>query len=177
VLNEMDRIAAMAAKRRLAQLGSRWAVHIDPEELEEEAPLYNILPYGLIPTEVPYQQVVALLEKTSPKKKSEEQEEPLPSKRLSLNKKIIIKPRLVDLEDDGNFDENEPGPSNRAMGFIPISQDTEEEKKEAHDEEEIVENSQEKLVECPICSLKFEQSKIEVCENPIFIFKEYMSKT
>lgn len=166
----MEEIAAIAAKKKLTQMGRQWSSHSNPEDEDRDAPDYIVLPYGLKPREVPYQQVVSFIEKNNPKQSpGREDEAKKITEESSTPKKIFIKPRVVDLENEA-FDENAPGPSSRLPNFGNFRQSlskeairniVEEEEKPATDHSDEEDN----LVDCPLCFQKFDKSKIEVI-NP-----------
>lgn len=169
VLREMEDIAAMAAKRRLALMGRQWTVYSNPNEMDLDVPDYEILPYGLKPKEVPYQQVVSFIEKNNPKQSPDRDVETRKiSEDSSSPKKILIKPRVVDLENEA-FDENVPGPSSRLPAFgsfnrLSNSQETPRETLPAEEKQAVSDHSDEddNYVDCPLCFKKFEKTKIEV---------------
>jgi hypothetical protein len=176
VLREMEDIAAMAAKRRLALMGRQWMVFSNPDEMDLDVPDYDILPYGLKPKEVPYQQVVSFIEKNNPKQSpGRDVETRKITEESTTPKKILIKPRVVDLENEA-FDENAPGPSSRLPQFgsftrqsnsqeMPRETVLAEEKQEASDHSAEDDN----FVDCPLCFNKFEKTKIEVINSDIFL--------
>jgi hypothetical protein len=170
VLREMEEIAAMAAKKRLALMGRQWVAYSNPDDLDLDVPDYEILPYGLRPKEVPYQQVVSFIEKNNPKQSPGRDVETRKITEESVTpKKILIKPRVVDLENEA-FDENAPGPSSRLPKFGSLRQTDSQLSQEMPREPVQAEQApasdhsddEDNFVDCPLCFKKFEKSKIEV---------------
>jgi hypothetical protein len=173
VLREMEEIAAMAAKRRLALMGRQWVAYSDPDEMDLDVPDYEILPYGLKPKEVPYQQVVSFIEKNTPKQSpGRDVETRNVSEESTTPKKILIKPRVVDLENEA-FDENAPGPSSRLPKFGSLKETNSQEmpKETVQAEQKLASDhsdDDDNFVDCPLCFKKFDKSKIEVINCDIF---------
>lgn len=169
VLREMEEIAAMAAKKRLAQMGPLWMAFSNVDDSDIDVPDYEILPYGLKPKEVPYQQVVSFIEKNNPKQSPGRDVETIKlTEESTTPKKISIKPRVVDLENEA-FDENAPGPSSRLPKFDSLRHSNSQEKETPREIVQASDHSDEddNFVDCPLCFKKFEKSKIEVINSDI----------
>jgi hypothetical protein len=176
VLREMEEIAAMAAKKRLALMGRQWVAYSNPDDLDLDVPDYEILPYGLKPKEVPYQQVVSFIEKNNSKQSPGRNVETRKITEESITpKKIFIKPRVVDLENEA-FDENAAGPSSRLPEFESLRQKNSQLSQELPRETVQAEqrpasdhsDDEDDFVDCPLCFKKFEKSKIEAIKSKNF---------
>ncbi|XP_059487661.1 uncharacterized protein LOC132203714 [Neocloeon triangulifer] len=174
VNREMEKLTEKSARQELSNLQFLMRFTKNGDCYNREIPIYELLPYGFIPKEVPYSEVIPKDKQTYAKKRrlsesednrsnddSDDDFKSPKAKKVSSPKKIVIKPRLINLEDE-NVNKVKPGPSNET-NFSPV-------KEMEEDDDIVVEGSQspqvqplvpDDLLDCPLCFCKFDKFEIE----------------
>ncbi|XP_065335524.1 uncharacterized protein LOC135936585 [Cloeon dipterum] len=174
VKKEMDDLATMSAMQHLIDLRSDIISCDNFHFQNNDTPIYKVLPYGIVPKEIPYSQLSAANKETaSAKEENQDLNKSQPPTRSSLAK-IAIKPRVVELHDKVE-DQFKPGPSSRG-NFSPIRDNDENLNTEKNSATGVLckETKTEcdkstDLVDCPLCTSYFSKSSIQehfdLCEQ------------